>query len=262
VRAVIRSLVALFVAAAAGAAACAHYAIDIVGDFALPHDTYDDVAHGSREFLSVLAIAIAAVLALRGLRYCCEIGARQRLRVGDPALTGRAGIAFVALTALFACALVPAMELFDAHLAGRALDDLGDAFGGSVRLGLGITLICAVAIAAVTYALAWWLVSQRLAIAAALSSLVGRDAAPPPSSQRLRGLRVSPRRRRSTGALRLCKRGPPSVDASDRQHLLHNLQGDSRASFVFARVASLARDGAGSSYCLAGSGGNAGRRAR
>jgi len=262
VRAVFRSLVALFVAAAAGAAACAHYAIDIVGDFALPHDTYDDVAHGSREFLSVLAIAIAAVLALRGLRFCCEIGARERLRVGGPALTVGTGMAFVALTALFACAIVPAMELFDAHLAGRAVDDLGDAFGGSGRLGLGLTMICAVAIATATYALARWLVSQRLAIAAAISSLVARDPAPAPSPQRLRGLRISPRRRRSTGALRLSKRGPPSVDGSERQHLLHHLQGDSRALFFFARVASVARDGVSASYCLAGSGGNAGRRAR
>ena len=63
------------------AAAMAHVAIDVVGDFALAHDSYDNLAHGSRELVTAIALLAALVLALRGLKSCCEIAALNRRRV-------------------------------------------------------------------------------------------------------------------------------------------------------------------------------------
>ncbi|MFZ0365083.1 MAG: hypothetical protein WAL67_12850, partial [Candidatus Cybelea sp.] len=53
------ALLTLVLCAASAAAGLAHYAIDVVGDFALAHDDYDGVAHGSRELVTALGLVIA-----------------------------------------------------------------------------------------------------------------------------------------------------------------------------------------------------------
>jgi hypothetical protein len=263
VRAALRSLVLLFVAAAAAAAAFSHYAIDVVADYALAHDTYDDVAHGSRDLLSGIAIVLAAALAVRGLRSCCEIGAARRFRLAGPGLTWRSGLLFVGATAILACAIVPAMELLDAHLAGKVVDDLGDLFGGSVQLGLSLTLFCGALVAAVVFIVAGWLLSHRASIAAAIVSFAARRRGTRPSAQRLRRLRTAPRRRPRHVALHRSKRGPPDVDRSRRSTFLHaSFGGDPRALFYFASVASVARDRRNSGLRAARSGGIAVRSNR
>ena len=237
-----RTLVELSIGAAAFAAALAHYAIDIIGDYALPHDTYDDVAHGSREVVTAIAIAIAAIVALRGLRTCCEIAAQRRWRQYLPGLSWRPLPWFAALVATGATIIVPLMELADAHFAHGTLDGLGDAFGGSLLLGAGTTVICAVIVACICFTLARWIVSQREAIVTLVVSLVARVAPATPSVWRVRHFSISPRRRRTVGALRLSKRGPPGVAVSLGNTSSHELQGDPCATLYFQRGASSARE--------------------
>ena len=74
----IPTLVSLALCGASAAAAFAHYAIDVVGDYALPHDTYDGVRHASRALLSGVALLVAFVLARRGLRACFKIATSRR----------------------------------------------------------------------------------------------------------------------------------------------------------------------------------------
>ncbi|HTU81153.1 MAG TPA: hypothetical protein VMF61_03435 [Candidatus Acidoferrales bacterium] len=236
-----RSLVELSLGAAAFAAALAHYAIDVVGDFALAHDTYDDVAHGSREIVTGIAIAIAAIVALRGLRTCCEFTAERRWRRSLPGLSWRALPLFVASAAAGATAIVPLMELTDARCAGIRLDDVGDAFGGSLLLGAGVTVACAIAVACICFSLARWIVSRRDRIVTLVVSLVARTVAVVPSAQHVARYFTSPRRRRATCALRLSKRGPPGVAVFPGNTSSHELQGDPCATLHFPRRASFAR---------------------
>jgi hypothetical protein len=204
-----RTLFLLAMCAAASAAALAHFAIDIVGDYALRHDAYDGLAHGSREYAAALALVFATVAAARGLRGCCDLAQRARGRLAKPQWTARAvaGYSFVALAT--ACVLVPAMEWLDNGLAGVPLSQLDDAFGGSLLLGLSVTLLCAASIAGVLYGLARWLLAHRDLIVAIVATLLHRcnaAVAAVCSDLDLHGLHgQSP----SVVALRLAQRGPP-----------------------------------------------------
>ena len=129
------------------AAAMAHVAIDVVGDFALAHDSYDNLAHGSRELVTAIALLAALVLALRGLKSCCEIAALNRRRILRISFGLRQTFGYLAGTVLASCAAVPAMEWLDGRADGVAIDRLSDAFGGSVALGFSTTVICAVVVA-------------------------------------------------------------------------------------------------------------------
>jgi hypothetical protein len=226
------------------AAATAHVAIDIVGDYALAHDTYDDVAHSSRELISGLALLIAFALATRALRVCFELAAANRTRLPQPSANRREGLGFVFGVIAVSATLVPAMEWLDCRLAGVPVKELDDAFGGSILLGLGTTIVCAVVVGTLIYAAARWLLSHRDAIATIIETLLRRQS----GSDRLcsRDLArhlFTPRRRRTPHALRLCKRGPPD-GASHRHHRISSTEGDPREIRLFARVASVgnARD--------------------
>ncbi|HTX59010.1 MAG TPA: hypothetical protein VMH02_04975 [Verrucomicrobiae bacterium] len=258
-RAAYRSLGALFLAAVAAAAAFAHYAIDVVGDYALPHDTYDDVAHASREVLAIAAVVIALGIGMRALRRCCELGAAHRLLLVAPALSWKACLPFAACTAVLASIVVPVMELIDARAAGASIDDLGDAFGGSILLGLGVTIACAAVVAFFTFALARWLVSHRERIVAIVVSLVRLRANRHPNSRHRRLRTASPSRRRHLHARSLCKRGPPDVAAITAQHLTARTKGDPCASFSFPRDARLARHRADGRFRHTGERRDAGR---
>ncbi len=207
-----RTIVSLALCAAAAAAAIAHVAIDVVGDYALTNDSYDHLRHGSRELMTGVALVIAALLAARGLRICCEIAATNRTRLLRPALRLREALSLLSVAAGASVVIVPAMEYFDGRLDGVPVRRLSEAFGGSVPLGFGTTLVCAAAVALVVYAIARWLISYRDSIATIIWTLLGRiRGAVRPNSYGLVVQLVTPRRRRSPNALRLSKRGPPAT---------------------------------------------------
>ncbi len=135
--------------AALGAALLAHVAIDAAGDYLLPHDAYDDIAHGSRgvagaAFLGLLLAGVggaarAALCRARGsVRILCEA-----VRSARP----RNSAAFACAVLALALPLVLAMEGLDVALAGGTIDDPADLLGGSLFLGLSLTLLCACACA-------------------------------------------------------------------------------------------------------------------
>jgi hypothetical protein len=234
-------LAPLLLCASTAAAALAHYAIDVVGDYALRQDTYDAIEHASRGLVAGIALIVAAMLALRGLRACCDVALASRGRLATPAIGRGHVLGFLAGTVATTALLVPAMEVLDGQMAGDPVGGLGDAFGGSVLLGLIVVAVCAVAVAAAVVSIAVWLISHRDVIEAIVVTLLGRvrrALGPDVQERRRRGVR--PHRVRTVNALRLCKRGPPSVARHPRQHCAYNSEGDPRA-FLFTRVASTTR---------------------
>jgi hypothetical protein len=231
----------------------AHYAIDVVGDFALSHDTYDDVAHASREIASGVALLIALFLAVRGLRICCEVAATNRNRLPQTAFSVRQRIVLFLSTIAASLALVPAMECLDDRLAGDPITRLADVFGGSIPLGAGTTVICAALGAWLVYVIARWLLSHRDTIAAIIETLLTRHCvATRPRARDLARQLCTPRRRRAPQALRLSKRGPP--DGADFSHhfCMLLLQGDSREFRISTRVARARRARDYAEFCRAG----------
>jgi len=136
-------------AAACLAALSAHVAIDVAGDYVLPHDAYDAPGHGSRwaasfalaalVFAGFWAVVRAALAEARGSRGAVRAALRGAVPSGPLAF---AGIVFAA-----AVPLVLAMAWVDAAASGIGIDDFADLFGGSLPLGLGCTLLFAVAVA-------------------------------------------------------------------------------------------------------------------
>lgn len=209
VRVGFRTLLSLALCAAAAGAVFAHVAIDVVGDYALASDSYDHIHHGSRELIGGLALAIAAILVARGMRSCFEIAQVNRRRIAFAALGVREGVAYAIAAVGLTCMLVPAMEYLDGGLGGASVHRLGDAFGGSLILGLVTTAVCAGLVAALVFALARWLISYRDAIVTMLETLLrwSGDAVRRSSSE-LDRYRLA-FRRRAPHAVRLSKRGPP-----------------------------------------------------
>ncbi|MGA8796668.1 MAG: hypothetical protein WB526_06330, partial [Candidatus Cybelea sp.] len=120
-----RTLVSLTLCAAAAGAVLAHVAIDVVGDYALATDSYDHLHHSSRELISGVALAIAAILVGRGLRGCCEIAQRNRTRLAQTAYGMREAVGYSLGAVAASCMLVPAMEWLDGRLDGMAVRQIG-----------------------------------------------------------------------------------------------------------------------------------------
>lgn len=207
-----RTIVSLTLCAAAAGAALAHFAIDVLGDYALSRDSYDNLGHGSRDLVTALALVFAAFLAARGLRVCCEIAARNRARLVRPAMRPSDVLAMFGGAIAVSAATVPAMEYLDGRLDGVPVRGLAEAFGGSIALGLGTTILCTALLAAVVYAIARWLISHRDSIATIIETLLRpfEGAASSHGYDRV-GRCCTPRRRRAPTALRLSKRGPPAT---------------------------------------------------
>ncbi|HZY97059.1 MAG TPA: hypothetical protein VFE35_08145 [Candidatus Cybelea sp.] len=205
-----RTLVLLALCAAAAAAAIAHVAIDVLGDYALARDSYDNLRHGSRELVSGLALMLALVLAARGLRICFEIAAANRARILRPVHRLSEAIAFVLTAVAAAAMMVPAMEWLDGRLGDVPVQRLDDAFGGSLLLGLGTTIVFTAAVATVVYGIARWLISHRDSIATIIVTLLRHSSETSrPTTYQTAHQRIAPRRQRTLHALRLSKRGPP-----------------------------------------------------
>jgi hypothetical protein len=209
VRVGLRTFVSLVLCVAAAGAVATHVAIDVIGDYALAHDSYDSLQHGSRALVGGIALAIAVFLAARGLSTCCAIALRNRNRLPSPPRDARELLSFVLGAVCGSALIVPAMEWLDGRLDGAPVRHLDEAFGGSLLLGLVTTVICASVIAALIYALARWLISYRDAIATILETLLSW------SGDAVRCLACDLNRRRlsfrrpAPNALRLSKRGPP-----------------------------------------------------
>lgn len=211
VRVGLRTIVTLALCAAAAGAAIAHYAIDVAGDYLLASDSYDHLRHGSRELLTGIALVAAVVLAARGLRVCCDIATKNRTRLLRPSLLPRETIGMLAGAVAASLSVVPAMEYLDGRLDGVPVQHLSDAFGGSMALGIGITLLCATLVALFVYAFARWLISHRDSVAAVIETLLLRsDEREKPQAYDLIERRVT-FRRLTPHALRLAKRGPPQT---------------------------------------------------
>jgi hypothetical protein len=232
------ALLTLVICAASAAAGLAHYAIDVVGDFALAHDDYDGVAHGSRELVTALGLFIAVLLAARGLRACFAIVAANRRRIPDAPPRRGERLGFVLAVAALSAAIVPAMEWLDGRLAGAPVRDLDAAFGGSIPLGLGTTIVCAGLVAAIVYGIVRWLVGHRDVFTTIIETLLRASGdGVRPSSRDLERQRFAPRRRRPAHALRLSKRGPPGSAFHQRYQRYTSCKGDSREFRTFSRVA-------------------------
>jgi hypothetical protein len=166
------------VAVAACAAAGAHVAIDALGDVLLPHDTYDDIAHDSRTVTAAAAVAFLLAAGARSIFVALRsaIGrrsAQRAFRIASP-------LRFVITVAALAVPLVLAMEALDAFAAGRAVDDLGDLFGGSIVLGLGTTVGVALAVAAAACAGLRFFCSTRALLVSVVAGLFQKRAAAAP----------------------------------------------------------------------------------
>jgi hypothetical protein len=119
----------------------AHVGIDVMGDFALRHDTYDDVAHATRTWLVLAAAGLLCAGAFGVLWSALDRRGSERvspLRLGIAQRPVVTGLAVVALS----IAAVVAMECIDAQLSGDGVANLSDALGGSAWLGFSMTLLC------------------------------------------------------------------------------------------------------------------------
>jgi hypothetical protein len=202
------ALVVLF--SALLAAALAHLAIDVLGDFMLAHDAYDGMEHTSRSVFACLALAAAVAFAFRQLIGALDVrdaGRRRTMNVLRAAVPRRL-LPFVVVTAACAIVALCAMELIDARSAGVAVDDAGDLFGGSLALGVSTTLACALAVACAVFAALRALVGLTAAVVRAVLELFVRRAAgaakPLAYRRRARAFALHPQLAR-----RASKRGPP-----------------------------------------------------
>lgn len=187
----------------------AHFAIDVVGDYALTRDSYDTLRHGSRELATGIALLVAVFLAARGLRICCEIAAEHRTRLVRPVLSLRDKLSMLVASVVATTAMVPGMEYLDGRLDGVPVHRLGDAFGGSIPLGLATTLLCAIVVALLVYFVAHWLISYRDSIVTMIEILLGRRSAGGSRDFDGIGRLAAPLWRTTPNARRLFKRGPP-----------------------------------------------------
>ncbi len=177
----LRALVVPFCAALLGALS-AHNAIDFFGDFLLPHDTYDGIAHGSRLLFFGVTIAFVALV----LGIACRAAVREA-RGRDAAfcealraLSPRGARTFLAIVSVLTFVCVVAMQGLDCAAAGVDVDGIADLFGGSLLLGAACTLGSAFAAAACTWCAFERLVRIRRSIVAVAIAFVrrGRGTAP------------------------------------------------------------------------------------
>jgi hypothetical protein len=199
-------------AAALLAAVGAHVGIDVAGDYLLRDDTYDHVAHGSREIFTLVALLCACgagALLLRDL-FAMVSSLPRRVRL----LRLRRGFIvawFVAVASLSLC-LVPVMETIDTLRSGGDIDSLADAFGGSLLLGGSIALASAIVVCALIFGLVAWFCRYRSNVARIVGELLSITDAPAHPEYAQRGRTSLLTRARELRAQRRSKRGPPLRD--------------------------------------------------
>ncbi len=193
------------------AALLAHFAIDGVGDVALAHDAYDGVSHGSRAAVLVAAVVLALGAAFRLVLAAgdSDAGAHARVSRALARLVPRSPVWFVATVIAAATAVLVCMAMLDSFVATGATAGLADALGGSIRLGLGIEIPIAAAVAALAWHALRWLAASSHEIVRVIATLFAAISSylAPPSC--LYALRVPVPATRVFLAHRVGKRGPP-----------------------------------------------------
>jgi hypothetical protein len=158
-------------AAAGAAAVIAHVAIDIVANFLVAHDPYDDLSHHSRftflaGSLTIALVGASAVLwaALRDVRVG---GDSIRTLVGEAAAS--TPWRFISCVAATAAAALLAMEWLDSLADTGRFCTLTDALGGSIAIGTAVVLAVAIAIGFA----AWKLLRQISAYHREIANAIG-----------------------------------------------------------------------------------------
>jgi hypothetical protein len=199
--------------AASAAALISHVGIDIAGDYLLAHDTYDGVDHQSRSELFAFGLTIAIGAVSRLLWDALREARRGRTAVRaefDDAF-GRGPWRFVLLVLALTLPALATMEAFDLSRSGVSFADPAALFGGSLTLGLAVTVPAAVGSAFVVRLLARLLTASQRSLSVALRrliALVTRAGRPAARRVHIRGAGLT-RRYRSILARRSGKRGPP-----------------------------------------------------
>jgi hypothetical protein len=212
----LRLVVLAVVAAALCAAVCAHVGIDIAGDYVLPDDAYDHLAHGSREIFTLIALFCAGGAGILLVRRLCAAASRLPSRVRLLRLSRAYVLQWYAAVVGLALVAVPLMECVDALRDGGKIDSLADAFGGSLLLGTATTLLCAAAVCTLLFGFVAWLCRHRNDVARLVSALVSPQRSPlrPGYAERERASIVT--RTRELRAQRRSKRGPPFLASSNQ----------------------------------------------
>jgi len=207
--------IAVLFSAACVAAVAAHYAIDAAGDYLVPHDTYDHIAHVSRSIATLVAAGLTLVGAFVFL--IAALADARRFRGALDAVLGASGLRTplrLTLAILPATlAVLVSMESIDGRIATGIQPGFASALGGSIWLGSSI--VCA---SGVLVALALWrglrvLSASKRRLTSALVRLVARrDAAGSRADARRRLIEApAPSGRGSVLSRRAGKRAPPKA---------------------------------------------------
>lgn len=207
--------IAVLFSAACVAAVVAHYVIDAAGDYLVPHDTYDHIAHVSRSLTMLIAAGLTLVGAFVFL--VAALADARRFRGALDAVLGASGLRTPFRLAL---AIVPAtlvvlvaMESIDSRLATGFQPGFASALGGSIALGS--SAVCAIG---VLVAFALWrglraLAASQRRITSALERLIARRGAAGSNDDARRRFVFSPPTggRASVLSRRAGKRAPPKA---------------------------------------------------
>jgi hypothetical protein len=176
--------VAVLFAAACLAAVAAHYAIDAIGDFALPHDTYDHIGHVSRSIATlgaaVLALFGALVVVVAALADARRFRGALRAVLGAHGLRDPARILAAIVPATFS--ILVAMESIDGRIATGLQPSLASTLGGSIGLGSTTAAVLASLVAVALWQALRILSASERRIAFAIGRLVDRSVIRPNAS--------------------------------------------------------------------------------
>jgi len=198
-------------AAAAVAALVSHVAIDIVANFVVAHDPYDDIEHGSRLFVVGVALTMAF-----GAAAAVVWAALVDFRLGESELRSLIARAVATSPWRFAAAVAPAalavlvsMEMADALATTGRFCGLEDALGGSIPLGIAIVVAVSTAVALLVRWVLDVVDAAHRSIASAVGALLVGACRPPVAASHACGLLVDERGSASVLARRFGKRAPP-----------------------------------------------------
>lgn len=204
---------AVLVSAACVAAVAAHCAVDAVGDFAIPHDTYDHIAHVSRSIATLCAAGLAlfgaSVVVIAALADARRFRGALRAVLGARGLRSPARVVATIVPATFAFLI--AMESIDGRMATGVQPGLASALGGSVVLGTTTAVVIGTSAALVLWRALLMLFASERTIASAIGRLVAhRIASGRPCGQTASAIATrAATKRESVLARRAGKRAPP-----------------------------------------------------
>jgi len=195
--------------AAVAAALLAHFAIDALGDVALPRDAYDGLSHGSRGLMALGLLLGSGALAIRLIVAALD-GAAGRDRIAQALSAPASPLLFVGPVVLGALVLLIGMESLDALVATGGVASFGDALGGSVVLGLGLAGGVAVVLGVTAFGALRWFARWHAEVLRAIGAVFAIFLLPPPV-RAFTVARLYVGVGRSTAVLRrAAKRGPPA----------------------------------------------------